>query len=456
MNRSAFSCPLPHLALGFLLLAGCEPSPVECEDAPCADAATRDGSIGSSDAGPESDAGFEARDAAPEMPDAGPVGMPVDGFGATGDGVTDDTDAIQAAFDSGEHVYFTAGRTYLFDSTLRIDADGDQIIDGQGATLMAGTEMSRGVVVEKATGVTTIRDLTLDANRSAEWAWKLESSFDLYGVEVRNVWSDDQSAIGFFATIRATGNWTVSNMTDCVCDDVVAEGNGSLTDAIGAARCLLYDYASTPADLDAVFTNSRFSNVFGEDADVVQLRSQDHDWTTDSSITFVGCELSIATRRIVKEFASHVYWYDTTFTNISRSHPRFGYALETGGFISLSNNAAEANDPAPVHVFDGCTFNGSDFDNRIINVYARDVSITNSVWNDVEFRLWQRGGALCVTDNTVDDGFRVYEVASPPVSYYGPVIVERNAGARANADETDDEAPLPPPVGDYVCPSVGR
>ena len=26
----------------------------------------------------------------------------------------------------------------------------------------------------------------------------------------------------------------------------------------------------------------------------------------------------------------------------------------------------------------------------------------------------------------------------------------------APADETDDEAPLPPPVGDYVCPSVGR
>jgi len=52
-------------------------------------------------------------------------------FGATGDGTTDDTAAIQAAFGSGAHLYIPAG-TYLIKDAVRITTS-NQIIYGDGS-----------------------------------------------------------------------------------------------------------------------------------------------------------------------------------------------------------------------------------------------------------------------------------------------------------------------------------
>src|SRR5688572_27520887 len=66
-------------------------------------------------------------------------GTNVKNFGARGDGVTDDTDAIQRALDSESHVFFPAG-TYV----LRTRAEGyalflreksSLVMEGAGATL---------------------------------------------------------------------------------------------------------------------------------------------------------------------------------------------------------------------------------------------------------------------------------------------------------------------------------
>lgn len=51
-------------------------------------------------------------------------------YGATGDGSTDDTTAIQAALDSGNHVYVPEG-DYLISTTLDISTNG-QVISGDG------------------------------------------------------------------------------------------------------------------------------------------------------------------------------------------------------------------------------------------------------------------------------------------------------------------------------------
>jgi hypothetical protein len=54
-------------------------------------------------------------------------------FGATGDGVTDDTDAIKQAIATGRSVYFPAG-TYLITSTLNITQDTSTRLYGDGAS----------------------------------------------------------------------------------------------------------------------------------------------------------------------------------------------------------------------------------------------------------------------------------------------------------------------------------
>lgn len=59
-------------------------------------------------------------------------------FGATGDGVTDDTDAIRAATSSGNAVFFPAG-TYLCDS---VNVEGSQVIVGNNATIKAKSNLT--------------------------------------------------------------------------------------------------------------------------------------------------------------------------------------------------------------------------------------------------------------------------------------------------------------------------
>jgi len=55
-------------------------------------------------------------------------------YGAVGDGVADDTAAIQAAIDAGNLIYFDAGKTYKITATLDLSA-GNKTLLGNGAVI---------------------------------------------------------------------------------------------------------------------------------------------------------------------------------------------------------------------------------------------------------------------------------------------------------------------------------
>lgn len=61
----------------------------------------------------------------------------VDSFGAVGDGLTDDSAAINAALAASNFITFTAGKTYLINSSLYLRRD--QIVDLNGCTIKQGT-----------------------------------------------------------------------------------------------------------------------------------------------------------------------------------------------------------------------------------------------------------------------------------------------------------------------------
>ena len=73
-------------------------------------------------------------------------------FGAVGDGVTDDTAAIQAAIDSGaESIFFPSGTYNITDgldisSNMSVDCEVDVVIDGSG--IPASTTLGEQYVVE--------------------------------------------------------------------------------------------------------------------------------------------------------------------------------------------------------------------------------------------------------------------------------------------------------------------
>jgi hypothetical protein len=104
-------------------------------------------------------------------------------FGATGDGVTDDTAAIQAALDSGaKRISFVEGETYLVSQTgtktivstanrFCLDVPSSVEIDGHFATIKLANSQNATILVNQNAGTTRdsrikIRNLNLDGNQA--------------------------------------------------------------------------------------------------------------------------------------------------------------------------------------------------------------------------------------------------------------------------------------------------
>ena len=136
----------------------------------------------------------------------GPTLLPGDVrlYGATGDGSTDDSAALQAAFDQA-HIYpvkFAPNKTYKANSTLTFPAQNGLQVEGNGATI--DSYASGGAIAFSLVGGTTypvecvFRNINLAVNGgSSRSGWILRTShsrFERCGVVLR---SDAVSAKGY-------------------------------------------------------------------------------------------------------------------------------------------------------------------------------------------------------------------------------------------------------------------
>lgn len=161
-------------------------------------------------------------------------------YGAKGDGVADDTTAIQSAINalpaSGGTVFFPAG-TYIingnigsvaaFGVILALPNNASAIGAGMGATvikLAAGATQTQPRMIGNATGATTgihISDLTLDGNRLNQTAWS--ACLNLASLTENSVVEhvEMKSPFGWGAAITSCTNVIVSN---CILHDLPGHG----------------------------------------------------------------------------------------------------------------------------------------------------------------------------------------------------------------------------------------
>ena len=105
----------------------------------------------------------------------------VEDFGAVGDGITDDSGAIQAALDTGLNVCITADKTFAIQTGLTMTADG-QVIYLAG-TLLVDAAMTAAITSTDHNNVKVIGAGVIDANSLADNGVKfIATAADPYGV----------------------------------------------------------------------------------------------------------------------------------------------------------------------------------------------------------------------------------------------------------------------------------
>ena len=188
-------------------------------------------------------------------------------YGAMGDGVTDDTGAIQSAINTGLPVYFPAG-VYLISETLLFTASANhgQLVRGAGPVATDGTGAGK-TIIRPGTGVSVaiqidgtpfggyvqgfgLEDLTIDMANMADASTSVAIlQAQAFGGRYRNVKiiNDGASRRGWKFT---TGAYTT---TIHGCKSNFVECTGSST-ANGVTTLSFYDFDGN--QLSAIYTNS--------------------------------------------------------------------------------------------------------------------------------------------------------------------------------------------------------
>lgn len=130
-------------------------------------------------------------------------------FGAVGDGVTDDTAAVQAALDNLQTVKFPAGYTFLVDGTIAVSGKPKIRIFGAGTIkLKSGAADWKTPLWCYQCGEVTIEGITIDGNRAGQTQPNIQGSLfvrDCGAVTIRDVRIISAKLVGIQVDYYGTG-----------------------------------------------------------------------------------------------------------------------------------------------------------------------------------------------------------------------------------------------------------
>lgn len=181
-------------------------------------------------------------------------------FGAKGDGVTDDYEAIQAALNTGKNIYFpkTDANTYMVSKQLEVTTDYQQISGDKGTTIRATNDFVGTAVVKIASSVGYNRafSLSFHGNSIAERGLWCDTIKHLY---LNHCWAGFATEAAFYlntcwtskielcrASDSRVGFWAAGATTTQTYDSCYAVSCG--TGFAGATETISNTYNSCAAD----------------------------------------------------------------------------------------------------------------------------------------------------------------------------------------------------------------
>lgn len=293
-------------------------------------------------------------------------GVNLSEYGAVGDGVTDDTAAIQAAFDNETNLVASSGKTFLISSTILIDQNQVNTIDFNGSTVTRNTTIHWMFNVEKrnfANSLTTIKNLILDGNNQGGSGIDIEARVHFENVEIKNFSYNtclDGIRILVFDTPGIYGqsvfdNVDIHNLSASVNDGTIGNCPGLVTGFLVSAQ------ATPSQEVQIVYKNSDLYEIWGEDSQGIFLNSPGRD-TSNSPLSFwfENVNITDTQRRGVKNFLGNTTWVNCTFTSPASNNPNLTGTMAAAGLVAISSGSSATG--STNNLFCGCTFQGNPSD----------------------------------------------------------------------------------------------
>lgn len=253
-------------------------------------------------------------------------------FGAVGDGVSDDTQALREFFSSQHTRKHVDAGTYLITDSLEFELESNRIT-------------SDGLIVSDLVDSTVISITGNDNYISLNINGNNKASTGIYCVGENNEISDSilgnfqgegKSAIAI--KIIPNGFTRVSNNRIF---KVHATGDEIRGNMIGASRAIHSEIVNFKPTDRTYISNNDISNITGEEGDAIQIISTqvDNQWTPSNTHIF-GNSMREMTRRGIKIQASTVYIYDNFIEeNISNyTNPVRAIDIQYSSNVSAKRN----------------------------------------------------------------------------------------------------------------------
>lgn len=343
-----------------------------------------------------------------------PIAQPLSDFGVTGDGVTDDTAAIQAALDVLDYVYFPDG-TYMIDADESLFPRSNQtIVLSNNAVLKAMPNASDSYAVIRVwecdnvsiSGGKIIGERNEHTEIDGEWGMGIQVHNNSTNISIRNMEIKDCWGDGIYV-----GDENDTRENNVLIDNVICDNNRrqglSITYANGVTvRNSVFKNTNgtdpqcgidvEPNSSDVV-KNLKFLNVqcFGNVGDGLDLCGYseniedieiiDCDFTNNAGVGLLienVKDASITDTTILNNQEEGIYLYsdasNITFSNVDISNNYYD-----GVFIETSSTTIEIANIT----FENCTFanNGQDEADVYDGVYIDNYNDEGCIIRDIQF-----------------------------------------------------------------------
>lgn len=346
---------------------------------------------------------------------------------AAGNGITDDTAALQAWLDSGSSHLPVGTETYRITAQLDIDQNGAQTVDFNGATITVTSALSiYAIIIDKPDrATTTISNLLIDGDVKLRNGISVDSPIQATNVDIKDLYSATQTVIGWRLYIDAN-NYGTFNFNGCDVYDVHSLSNGITGDNAGSARAMDVGwYANPPQTTIITYENFIWDGCYGEDGGPIRIDDNaagvEFSETTHKTVLRNGV-IKDFIRRGTKVGCDNSEFYNIEWTYALATDPL--YENNPAGIVGVRPTASDPNGALNNIVYDGCTFNNTSYQWAIIDSMD-GVTISNCTFND---------GAGIRIDNSSDSFMGDWSICNTVFSATSSII-DQNIGTGAGTGQ---------------------